>query len=138
MKKILYSFLVMLMFAGCEQDGLQSAQLVDGSYSGTFHREITWTESAVAHVTLTFEDHRWTGSGDIEKYPALCHGSYSIVGDTIIFENECVWTAEFNHTLVLSGKYRLTKRGTSLELSRDYGSATTDAYTEWYLLDKQN
>ena len=137
MKKSIYLTLAVLIFLSCEKEETISKQIPDGTYIGTFQREIVWSKSDPASVTLTFNKNNWSGSSDTEKYPALCHGTYSINSDTIFFENECVWTAEFDQTLILSGKYILTKNGKTIEFSKDNRSATTDTHIDRYILEKQ-
>jgi hypothetical protein len=86
---------------------------------------------------MTFSSNTWSGSGDHVKYPALCNGTYKIEGDTIVFENVCVWTAEFDASLILSGKYKLVRTENSIEFNRDNRSATSDTYVDRYKLTKQ-
>lgn len=137
MKTPIYSILALLIFISCEKENLKQKQIFNGAYIGTFQRELVWTESDTANITLTFNENQWSGSSDIEKYPALCQGSYSINGDTIIFKNECNWTAEFDWSFILSGKYILIKTEETIEFSRDYRSATTDTHMDKYILRKQ-
>jgi len=130
----IFSFLLLL---SCEEEKFQETLIPEGTYHGTFQRQIVWTDSHIANISLTFTANQWSGTSDFPKYPALCRGTYSTNGDTILFENACVWTAEFDWTLILSGKYILTKTGKTIEFSRDYRSATTDTYVDQYLLTKQ-
>ncbi|SFF52878.1 hypothetical protein [Sunxiuqinia elliptica] len=136
----IYSYLVLalLLFASCEKEELREPSSLQGSYIGTFQREVVWSESDTANITLTFEENRWTGSSDKNKYPALCNGTFSIDGDTIIFENDCAWTAEFDGTLILDGKYLLTETAKTIEFSRDYRSETKDTYVDKYTLLKHD
>jgi len=136
MKRSLFFICALLILVGCEKE--IPKHISDGTYIGTFQRQIVWIESDTAQITLTFNGNQWSGSGNIEKYPALCHGTYSISGDTIIFENECAWTAEFDWTLILAGKYLLTKTGNTVEFSRDYRSASSDTYIDKYTLIKSS
>ena len=130
----IFSFLILL---GCHEEKFQETLIPEGTYHGTFQRQKAWAESEIANVTLTFTANQWSGTSDFPKYPALCRGTYSINGDIILFENACAWTAEFDWSLILSGKYVLTKTGKTVEFSRDYRSATTDTYRDKYLLTKQ-
>jgi hypothetical protein len=45
---------------------------------------------------LIFDNGRFAGTYSKERYPAICKGTCEIVGDKIIFADECVWTANFN------------------------------------------
>ncbi len=133
----LFFICALFFLVSCEKEEEIQKHLFDGTYIGTFQRQIVWTENDTAHITLTFNGNQWSGSSNFEKYPALCRGTYSINGDTIIFENECIWTAEFDWTLILAGKYLLTKTGNTVEFSKDYRSASSDTYNDKYKLTKE-
>lgn len=109
----------------------------DGVYIGTFQRDLVWSDSDTANIIMTFSSNQWSGSSDMVKYSALCHGTYLIVGDTIIFENECAWTTEFDWSLILSGKYVLKESGNTIEFSRDYRTSTADTYIDKYKITRQ-
>ena len=135
MKKT-FIFLALLILIGCKYDNFPVLHIPDGTYIGTFQRELVWSESDTAQVTLTFSSNNWHGESDKVKYPALCNGTYSIEGNTINFESGCAWSAEFDWSLILSGKYALTITGNIIEFSRDYRSATSDTYVDKYKLTK--
>lgn len=137
MKNILFPILALFIFISCEKEPIVAKRLPDGIYIGTFQRAPVWMQGEAAPISLTFSSNHWNGSGEREKYPALCHGTYSVHGDTIVFENECPWTAEFDWSLILSGKYLLTQKGDTIEFSRDYRSATSDTFIDKYQLYKQ-
>lgn len=90
----------------CNKDA-DTKKLPEGTYIGTFQRELDWADNDTANITIIFSSNTWSGSSDKTKYPALCHGSYSINNSTINFINECPWTTEFDWSLILSGKYQL-------------------------------
>jgi hypothetical protein len=135
MKLYLPVILCFACFTGCKKVEIKNTEFLSGTYKGTFERELVWGGSEPANVTLVFTADSWTGTGDREKYPALCQGTYSIEGDTIIFENTCFWTAEFDWSLILSGKYVLKTRGSNLEFYRDYRNETTDTFVDRYILE---
>jgi len=93
--------------------------------------------SQTANISMTFSSNEWSGSSDIVKYPALCHGTYSLIGDTIIFTNQCAWTTEFDWSLILSGKYHILKTGNKIEFTRNYGNESSVFCVDSYILDKQ-
>ncbi|HEY4785544.1 MAG TPA: hypothetical protein VIH57_05825, partial [Bacteroidales bacterium] len=121
----------------CNKEGQNTTKIPDGVYAGTFQRELVWSDSDTAKITMTFSSGTWSGSSDKPKYPALCKGTYTIVGDTILFENECAWTAEFDWSLILSGKYVLKTDGNKVEFYKDYRSATSDTYIDKYKITRQ-
>ena len=138
MKTPFYFIFAFLVLISCKNDeATEQIVIEDGIYIGTFQRRIVWAQSDTANVTLTFEANKWSGTSDRTKYPALCKGTYSIDGNTIQFENECAWTAEFDWTLILSGKYNIKINGNSIEFSSDSRSATKDTYYDIYILKKQ-
>jgi hypothetical protein len=130
------TFLVSLIFTSCEKNE-EPAYLDIGNYSGTFQREWVWGDSDTANIIMTFSSNTWSGTSDKIKYPALCNGTYRIEGDTIVFENLCVWTAEFDASLILSGKYKLISNGNNIEINKDYRSATADTYIDRFKLIKE-
>jgi hypothetical protein len=137
MRTTIYSILVLLLILiSCEKEKIVEKQISDGTYTGTFQRQFVWADSDTAQITLTFNGNQWSGSSDIEKYPALCKGTYSIDGDTIVFENGGSWPNEFDRSLILSGKYALTKTGKTIEFSKDKRSATADTYIDKFILIK--
>jgi hypothetical protein len=133
---LIIKFLSSLIFTSWEKTD-DPFYLDNGNYSGTFERELVWGKSDNAKITMTFSSDTWSGSGDHIKYPALCNGTYRIEEDTIVFEINCVWTAEFYASLILSGKYKLVKNEYSMEFNRDYRSANADTYADRYKLTKQ-
>ena len=144
MRKYLLLFICLTYFSGCEknekntEDKENIVKFQEGSYVGTFKRELSWTDSYTANVTMTFLSNAWTGTSDITKYPALCNGTYSLKGDTIIFENNCAWTTEFDWSLILSGKYVLEINEDSVEIYRNYPRTEPVSYTDRYKLKKIN
>ena len=135
--KYLFLIICLTLLFACESEDQVDRKLPDGNYSGTFQRQHVWAESDTANITITINSNEWSGTSDIEKYPALCNGTYLIIGDTIIFENECVWTADFDWSLILDGKYILKETGNLIEFSYDDRSATSDTYIDIYKLERQ-
>ena len=129
----------LLSCIGCQEDDLEYTRIPDGTYIGTFVRDAVWTENEdIANISIIVSFDTWTGTSDIVKYPSLCNGTYSINRDKIVFKNNCVWTAEFDWSLILSGEYFIKKiNDHSIEFHRDYRSATSDTYVDIYKLTKQ-
>ena len=137
MKKYFLFIFCLTSLIGCKKEEQNLTILKNGNYVGTFQRELVWSANDTAKITMTFSSGTWTGSSNMNKYPALCKGTYSIVADTIIFENECDWTAEFDWSLILSGKYVIKTEGNTTEFKRDYRSATSDTYVDKYEIIRQ-
>jgi hypothetical protein len=132
---LLIASLFSIILISCKKND-EPTYLENGNYTGTFQRELVWGESDTANIIMTFSSNTWSGSSDKVKYPALCNGTYRIEGDSIVFENLCVWTAEFDASLILSGKYKLIRNGNAIEFNKDYRSATADTYIDIYKLTK--
>jgi hypothetical protein len=116
----------------CESEG--DIHLPEGNYSGYFTRSTVEEDGVPSRVTLTFAGNTFTGSSEVPKYPAICHGTYTIEGDKITFINSCPWTADFDWTLVLSGEYIINVDDEQVKFFRDYDGKQTDVY----LLKKNN
>ena len=126
--------LVLILFSILSCNKEKTDLLVDGEYSGTFSRVMAENVSPISNIEIVFSKNSWNGSSDIIKYPGLCNGSYEIQADTIIFDNFCAWTAEFDWSLILSGKYLYKKTGNSIEFSRE---ALSGIYIDRYILVKK-
>ena len=74
---------------------------------------------------MTFINGTWTGESGIVKFPALCNGTYSNSSNAMTFENACVWTADFDWTLILGGDWTYTFNGNLLIMTKSNG----DKYT---------
>jgi hypothetical protein len=138
MKKLSSLLLFMTVFTGCEFIHSTADKIPNGIYAGTFQRQLAFGGGAIVQVSLNFKSDTWTGSTSNHRYPALCNGTYVIKGQKIIFSDKCVWTADFDWTLILNGEYDFTINGDQLTISRDYSGPTTDAYKDNYLLTKQS
>jgi hypothetical protein len=132
---LLTLFILLGLIISCDKED-QVITLTDETFTGTFQRDPVWSDGPISNVSISFTSDKWTGQSDSEKYPALCHGSYVIDGSKITFVNDCVWTAEFDWSLILSGEYSISFENGTLEISRDYSNATTDAYKDIYILEK--
>lgn len=129
---LIVSTLIFLLFACKDETNLT---IEDGTYTGTFQRKPVWSDGQLANISIAFSSGSWSGQSDIVKYPALCRGSYTIEGNKIIFTNDCIWTAEFDWSLILGGEYLISIDNGIIEITRDYSNAYTDAYEDIYLLE---
>jgi hypothetical protein len=100
----------------------------NGTYSGTFQRQ-TLTGGQISNVTLVFSADSFSGQSQYVHYPALCHGTYKIVNaDSVTFQDDCAWTAEFDWSLIINRGYKIKMEGKTLEITRDYPGAYKDIY----------
>jgi hypothetical protein len=138
MKRLIaVSWIILIISIACESDRKYLIQIPDGVYVGTFQRQQAFGGGEVAQVTITFTSNTWTGQGNIPKYPALCHGTYTIGKQKINFTNECFWTAEFDASLILGGDYDLSLNGNQLEIIRSFLGPASDTWADKYILTKQ-
>jgi len=89
--RILTLILIITFFTNCAEDDNGSQSEINGEYTGVFERN-----GQTTNVELNFTDGIYSGESESEKFPAICKGNYSISGNSIEFENTCVWTADFD------------------------------------------
>ena len=120
----------------CESDHNYPTNIPDGEYIGTFQRQLAFGGGDTSHVSITFSSNTWTGVSDKQHYPALCHGTYSIKKDKIIFNNVCIFTADFDGTLILGGEFDFNLDDNLLKFNHNYSGSLTDAYNDCYSLKR--
>jgi hypothetical protein len=103
-------------------DNNKGITLPEGMYIGTFHR----TGMDTASISLTLDGNNYAGQSDIDKYPAICHGSYEFYDNTIRFTDSCSWTANFDWTLILDGPYSITRNNNEWRFSRTNGNVSDE------------
>jgi hypothetical protein len=101
---------------------------LSGKYDGTFQRIPGTGSKETAQVSIEFTASAFSGNSDQPKYPAICNGTYNSNGAEINFFNGCGWTADFDGTLILDGKFSYSQQGDSLEIRRSYGGQASDVY----------
>lgn len=134
LKISLFSLLLAFGLCNCKKSENEITKIPEGNYIGTFQRIPVWSDGQISNISITFSSGKWSGQSDISKYPALCHGTYEVQNNKLIFQNECAWTAEFDWSLILSGEYQFTINGNSLIFTRDYRNSTNDTYYDKYNL----
>ncbi len=124
--------IILVFFAlACQEDdeGNPPSLLEEGTYTGVFYRSSPNARWAPANVTLTLENGSFSGSSDTDKYPAICEGIYQLIGtDQITFANSCIWTADFDWSLILGGEYQITERDNKIVIRREYEGQVSDTY----------
>jgi hypothetical protein len=68
---LLLLFCFLIGFSACNDEG--SPNSINGEYTGVFERD-----GSSSAVELTFTNGVFTGESEIEKFPALCNGTYTI------------------------------------------------------------
>jgi hypothetical protein len=74
-------------------------------------------------IVRTAVSSQFQGESETTKYPAICSGTYEVNGTNVEFANSCVWTAEFDWTLILSGEFSAELAPDELTLQRKNGSS---------------
>ena len=117
------------LLSACKKENEENdARIPNGVYAGTFSR----TGMATVHVNIEFEANTFEGQSDTDKYPAICHGTYNISDNRVIFTDLCTWTADFDWSLILNGTYDISFREDGVIRIR----RTTGTLTDEYLLQK--
>ncbi len=118
MKKYLFLLTVFtLIVFGCNKSNNNDepeSPGIEGNYTGTFERN-----GNTSNVTLLLQNNEFNGTSDTDRFPAICSGNYQISTDTISFENLCVWNADFDWTLILSGNWHYTFNNGTLTMTKD-------------------
>lgn len=128
-QSLLIFLLMGAFFLSCEKDDIQSDEL-SGDYEGYFIRTGPTVDLQPADVSITFQSGTFDGNSAVDRYPAICKGTFSEQGtDSLRFENSCTWTADFDWTYILDGTYAYSEVGDSIILERTYeGGELIDRY----------
>lgn len=113
--KILIFATLLLLFVGCSRNQAEVTipQNTSGNYVGIFERNGT-----SSNVQLNLNNGTFNGQSTTQKFPALCNGTYLIVGNVITFDSKCAWTADFDWTLILNGDWNYIMNGKILTLTK--------------------
>lgn len=124
MKNNFFLFVVIaLSFASCEEKGPQFALLPPGQYEGTYKRwSLSTPNPEVARVHISLKDGAFSGGSNMARYPAICNGKYWVTGTQVEFTNLCAWTADFDWSFILNGKFDITSDGDTFQLMQKNGS----------------
>ncbi|MDN4166068.1 hypothetical protein QWY31_11180 [Cytophagales bacterium LB-30] len=109
--------LLFALFSACSipQENLEvetsstPLDLGEGTYSGKFYQTYPGQSTLeFAEVSLGFFNGHFSGTSDIALYPALCEGTYSRPHEYLIeFQNACFFTANFDWSLIIDGRYQV-------------------------------
>jgi hypothetical protein len=118
--RILILIGILITTFACNNDDDNSQPNINGEYTGFFERD-----GNTSNVELNFINGVYSGVSDTEKFPAICNGNYSMSNVSVQFENECVWTADFDWTLILKENWSYTLQNNILIMTKSNG----DKYT---------
>lgn len=128
-KTFVKALALLALLAGACDDDDNRPEFVQGTYTGHFQRSTPTGDWMVANVTLELGDHSFSGESDHARYPAICNGTYTTEGNNITFVNKCVWTADFDWTLILDGTFEIRTGGGQVILIKKYNEHEFDQYT---------
>lgn len=116
-----------VMVRGC-QDNMyerQTLPIANGTYEGTFTL-ITPNGSSTGNTSIVIDGNLFVATGNANRIPAGGSGTFSISRDyqSISFYDENFWTADFDWSLILSGKFIYSFDGEKLEFSRQLGDGS--------------
>ena len=130
-------WILIIPIISCDSLHDEIDKIPDGVYTGTFQRQLAFGGGDAANVTIIFSSNTWSGQSDKQNYPALCHGTFKIEKGKIFITNLCVFTADFNWSLIFSGEYDFSLKDDSLEIFHNSIGPTSDAWNDKYDLVKQ-
>lgn len=108
---------IILLATSCEesQDGP-----LEGEYSGEYYgRNPGHSDLRTSgKVTLRLDGEHFVSGGSADRFPAGGSGTYFTSGKYIMFKDTNVWTADFDWSLILNGKFGYKIRGDSLIMTR--------------------
>ncbi|HEX8333977.1 MAG TPA: hypothetical protein VF622_15260 [Segetibacter sp.] len=120
---LLLSFLLTTVLMGCDKEVVTP----DGEYVGTFARTSPNSNWVTSNVTLNISGKSYSGTSDKQYYPVICKGTLEFKGSTLTVTPECMFTANFDWTLIFKGDYEVEAEGESLRLLKRHGDFT-DVY----------
>jgi len=131
MRSALFSLCcLLLVLTSCKKD--QAGPVSDGDYTGTFQRISLTGSGAVSNVTLHLRSGSYSGSSDNARYPAICVGGWESSEGKLHFWDGCVFTADFDWTLILEGDFNYSIDGFHLKFWK-----TTGDHTDVYNLQRK-
>ena len=124
MKKLLNLRVIatsLVVISGCNDDETSVVPpVLEGTYEGTFERD-----GMRSDVMLTLENGEFSGTSNKSPFPAICNGTYTQQNGHATFSDACVWTADFDWTLILSGEWDVQVTADALLMLNESG----DRYT---------
>jgi hypothetical protein len=125
MKKILLLvFLLSSVIMGCDKEVVSP----EGEYVGTFTRSSLNANTVTSNVTLNISENKYNGTSDRKNYPAICKGTLDFKGSVLTVTPDCMFTADFDWTLIFEGDYEVETDRDILRLIKRYPNNVADVY----------
>jgi len=116
MKKSALFILLAAALSGCDETEIAKLK---GSYTGTFIYHSNAEAPQSGRVTVTFEGASYTSTRNPDYIPAGGSGTFEFKEkNTVRFEDQNIWTANFDWNLILKGEYAYEIKGDSLIITR--------------------
>lgn len=106
MKNFIYIVLALASLISCNNDDDNNHMYeILGAYSGTF--KVFYEGDTITNpVTVIFyKNGEYESTSSVDKIPAGGSGTFTYDDSKITFEDENIWTADFDWNLILSGEY---------------------------------
>jgi hypothetical protein len=120
-KSIVFLLLVSSILSACS-DKLELSRL-KGSYKGifTYHDQASSIAPPPSgEIVLTFTENAYLSTGNTNRTPAGGSGVFELTEEgQIKFEDQNIWTADFDWNLILNGYYKYKTKGDSLILKKE-------------------
>jgi len=113
-------FSLLLSLSSCRKitNGVET-----GVYIGTF--TVNYPDTSISGLTtIELKRKEFNCSGNINRVPAGGRGHYEIKKGKIIFNDENMWTADFDWNLILNGEYDYNSKGEKLKIWKTNSIAT--------------
>lgn len=108
-------FSIAILLFSCHKEDLK---IKKGTYKGTF--TVTYrSETQTGKTTLELKNSKFSCSGNSNNIPAGGSGSFTFDNGKITFNDENIWTANFDWNLILNGQYNYTFDGKKLKIFAD-------------------
>ncbi len=127
MKQLHYLLLGFILISGnvaCKKDSPDQT-LRNGTYTGTFTVRYQNSVQTTA-ASLTLANGRFSCTNNF--VPGTGSGTFSYTTSTLSFQDEGVWTANFDWNLILNGDYSYTFDGKTLRFSADKNDVGNYSY----------
>ncbi len=118
--------LYLLSLANCKIDSVIG---LNGEYTGTFNRSAPNMKTKTSKITLKILDNKFTGTSSIANYPAICEGAFTVMESKLNVTNDCMFTANFDWSLIFKGEFEYDVLGSQLKIWRKYPGKKIDVYT---------
>nr|WP_294894700.1 hypothetical protein [uncultured Pedobacter sp.] len=117
MKTLLSNLIILtislILLSGCKKD---SFTMEEGIYIGNFTVRYN-SGIKTGPVTLELKNGEYNCSGNSNRIPAGGSGTYSVENCKVTFNEQHVWTADFDWGLILGGVYNYSFDGENLKIS---------------------